>query len=198
MDKKKQDKEASKKFNINDHLPAACMDSDTMLNLYKWTFDDAAAAQTKFENENPGTVAKGPLFQWQGAQELIELYESYHAGDKGAVLKALHICFFTHLPIPRWCENAYLGAYRSVKFYNAKTWGDVFGSPHKKGAHLSTKKQETNYSFRVYDRIKQIKEEDPSIPIDGFLFESVGKEFGIGGKTLTEEYYYKWKNYFDK
>lgn len=190
MDKKNE-------LNINDHLPTECINHDTIIQLYNWTFDDAAAAQTKFEDENPGTIANGPLFQWRGAQELMELCESYHAGDKGAVLKALHVCFFKHLPIPRWCEVAYLGAYRSVKFYNAKTWGDVFGSPHPKGSHISTKKQETDYSFRVYDRIRQIKEDDPSIAIDGWLFEKVGKEFGIGGKTLTEEYYYKWKNYFE-
>ena len=188
----------NKKMIPEDFLPIEGSSQDELKQLYTWSFAEAAEAQGRYEAENPETIAKGPIFQWQGAQELMELYESYQAGDKGAILRALHICFFKRLPIPRWCETAYLSAYRSVKFYYAKTWGDVFGKPHPRGTHLGAKRQENEKSFCVYDRVMQIKKDDPSVPIDGFLFESVGREFGIGGKTLTEKYYYKWKNFFEK
>jgi len=194
MQKKQTDRKSV--IELEDHLPSESAGIDEMMQFYKWNFAEAATAQTKYEVQNPEQIAKGPIFRWQGAQELMELQKSYQSGDNGAILKALHICFSKQLPIPKWCSTAYLNKYRQVKFYQAKTWGDVFGNPHPSGTHLATKKQEIDYSFRVYDRIKQIKADDPSIPVDGWLFERVGKEFGIGGKTLTEEYYYKWKNYF--
>jgi len=86
---------------------------------------------------------------------------------------------------------AFLSSYRQVRHYRAKSWDDVFGQPHPKGIHLKTKRQEREKPHSVYRIIEQIKKEDPSTAIDGALFERVGKELGIGGKTLTENYYYK-------
>jgi hypothetical protein len=186
-------------------LPNMGNGHDELSELYKWSYADAVKAQDIYElqnpepidTNNPGIIFNEPFSRWQAAQELMELYDSHKKGDKGAILKALHVCFIHRLQIPRWCETAYVNAYRKVNFFQAKTWQDVFGNPHKKGTHIATKKQEKEMSFRVYDRIGQIKKDDPSVPIDGWLFEKVGREFAIGGKTLTEEYYYKWKNFFD-
>jgi hypothetical protein len=191
----------------DDLLPIAEQLQDELKKLYLWSFAEAAEAQDKYEAINHPTpidvnnldsLTREPFRRWVAAQELMTLYESYQEGDRGAILKTLHICFSTHLPIPRWCELAYLNAFRKVKFYNAKTWRAVFGNPHPKGTHIGAKKQEQDMGFRVYDRIKQIKEADPSVAIDGWLFERIGREFGIGGKTLTEEYYYKMKNLLEK
>jgi len=88
---------------------------------------------------------------------------------------------------------SFLKAYRKVRQYRAKSWDDVFGRPHKKGTHLDAKEQERKKSLPAYNRIKEIKRNDPSIPIDEDLFAIVGKEFGRS-KTLIAEYYYKWKN----
>lgn len=192
-------------------LPTEGAGRAEMLQLYGWSFDEAWKAQEGWETENgtpfddqiddlktgKGTskkLARGPFFRWVGAQELGELYEVYQTGKRSAITEALYVCTLNSLPIPRWCEMAFLSAYRQVRHFRAKSWDDVFGRPHKKGTHLETKRQEREKSLSVYHRIKGIKKADPSIPIDGFLFEKVGKEFGIGGKTLTEEYYYKWKN----
>ncbi|WP_408997958.1 hypothetical protein ACJ77P_08190 [Syntrophus buswellii] len=192
-------------------LPTEGAGHSEMKQLYGWTFDEAWEAHEAWEAEN-GTpfddriddlkagkitskkLVRGPFFRWQGAQELVELYEVYRAGNRSAIIDALYVCSLNSLPIPYWCEMAFLSSYRQVTQFRAKSWDDVFGRPHKKGTHLATKRQDREKSLSVYYRIKEIKRADPSIPIDGFLFEKVGKEFGIGGKTLTEEYYYKWKN----
>lgn len=46
--------------------------------------------------------------------------------------------------------------------------------------------------------ILDIKQTTPDTPIDGYLFEKVGRKLGIGGKTLTEEYYYGAKKYLEE
>ena len=102
------------------------------------------------------------------------------------------------LPVPRWCAMGYLTAFRDVIQYRAKSWDDVFGKPHNKGVHLEAKREHREKSFLVYYRIKDILGTEPETPIDGYLFERVGKNLGIGGKTKTETWYYEWKNILKK
>lgn len=183
------------KKQLKKHLPTEGQGRDEMIKFYSWSFEDAWAAQEAWQGVDTHIKGRGPFFRWIGAGELQGLYEIYRKGNKAAVIEALYVCSLNSLPIPRWCEMAYLSAYRKIKHYKAKSWDDVFGRPHPKGTHLETKKQEREFAFKVYNRIEQIKRDDPSTPIDGYLFERIGREFGIGGKTLTEGYYYKEKNF---
>ena len=173
------------------HLPNEGPGYDDLKQLYAWTFADAEKTQEEWENRNKR--GRGPLFRWIGAQELKELFEVYRTGNIKAIIEALFVCCLNSLPIPRWCENGYLSAYRKVRQYKAKSWDDVFGQPHPKGMHIAPKRQEREFGWKVYRRIQQIKKDHPSTAIDGALFERVGREFAIGGKTLVEEYYYKEK-----
>lgn len=213
--RKKQTKEKRPSaLGLHDHLPIEGPGRDDLMQLYAWSFEDAMRVQAQWEKEHGAPfdehidgllrgkilqrTGRGPLFRWLGAQELKELYDLYQAGNLQTITEALFVCSQNSLPIPYWCEIAYSAAYRKVRQYKAKSWDDVFERPHPKGTHLGTKRQEREKGISVYMRVKQIKEDDPSVAIDGWLFERVGKEFGIGGKTLTEEYYYKWKNFMEK
>jgi len=199
MPKKQKEKKVSSTLCPDDHLPTPGPGRDEMLQIYSWSFEDACSAQDEWENRyGPNVRGRGPFFRWVGAEELKGIYELYRTGNKAAILEALHICSLNSLPLPRWCEIAFLKAYRDVRFYNAKGWDDVFGRPHPKGTQLAARKQEREYDMRVYRRIRQIKADNPSIPIDGYLFERIGREFGIGSKTLTEQYYYNCKNRIEK
>lgn len=152
-------------------------------------------AQQRWESTHRGSpYLEGPLYQRIARVNLEELFHSYQTGDKQALLEAMYGCMMHAIPFPRWCKKAFLSACEDVYTYKAKTWDDVFGHPHPKGTHLAAKREEREKSLHVCKRIQQIKEDDPSIPIDGHLFETVGKEFGIGGKTKTEEWYYKHKD----
>jgi len=195
MVKKQAEKKRPSALGLRDHLPIEGPGRDDMMKVYSWSIEDAIKAQDEWEARyGPHVVGRGPLFRWVGTQELKELYDIYRAGKPHAILDALHVCSLNSLPIPRWCEMAYLAAYRKVRQYKAKSWDDVFGRPHPTGTHIKTKRQEREFSLRVYYEVERIKRKDPAVAIDGFLFESIGKKFGIGGKTLTEEYYYKEKN----
>ena len=116
-----------------------------------------------------------------------QLYEKEK--NPAFILRALFLCSFRSLPIPEWCEHAFVTSVRKVTRYKAKSWDDVFGKPHPKSTNLFAKRQRLEKAPLVYDRIRKIKRESPETPIDGFLFEKVGREFGIGGKTTTEEFY---------
>lgn len=178
-----------------DYLPIEGEGRNEMKQFYSWDFETAWNAQDKWESERtPGSYERGPFFRWAGAQELRKIFDAYKSGNKQAVIEALHICSLNSLPLPRWCEMAFLSAYRKIRQYKEKSWDNVFGRPHPKGTHLEAKKEEYEKSLRVYRRIKEIKRENPDIPIDGHLFETIGLEFGTGGKTKTEQWYYKWKN----
>ncbi len=181
---------------LAEHLPREGQGREEMKQFYSWDFDAAWAAQEEWEKlQTPG---RGPFERWTGAQELRELYDIFLKGKKGAIIEALYICSLNSLPLPYWCELAFLDAYRDVRQYRSKSWDDVFGVPHEKGTHLDTKKEQREKRFLVYKRIEEIKEQNPGIPIDGHLFETVGRELGIGSKTKIETMYYKEKKFREK
>lgn len=96
--------------------------------------------------------------------------------------------------MPRWCALAYIKAFRSVKGFRAKSWDDVFGRPHPKGTQLDAKRKQREKEFVVYN---MVLERNPGDAIDGALFEKIGRQLGIGGKTLVEEYYYNVKKFLE-
>lgn len=156
-------------------------------------------AQQRWESTHRGSrYLEGPLYQRIARINLEGLYDSYQTGDKQALLEAMYLCMMHAIPLPLWCEKAFSSACKKVCTYKAKSWDDVFGRPHPKGTHLATKREEREKCLLVCNRIRQIQKENPSIPIDGQLFETVGKEFGIGGKTKTEGWYYKHKDEIDE
>lgn len=176
------------------HLPMEGPGRDDLRQLYAWTFDDAWKAQEDWSDRyGPNVVGRGPFHRWMGAQRLRSLFDEYRSGSSAALMDALYECALNCLPLPRWCEDGFIEAYRKVRYFQAKSWDDVLGQPHPKGTHLPTKRQEWEKSFAVYMRIREIKKLEPGTAIDGALFERVGREFGIGGKTLTEKMYYREK-----
>jgi hypothetical protein len=214
-------KQSKKKIEMENHLPIEGPGRDDLMQLYEWSIDDAMQAQEEWQKK--GAVGRGPLFRWVGAQKLKELFEIYRTSKKPAlIIEALYICSINSLPMPRWCERGYLAAYREVRQFKAESWDDVFGRPHKKGIHLDRAQLEREKSLGVYLRIKHVKEGNlfgnreqemvEGIPVRYLngrikwfnpsaigekLFERIGKEFNVG-KTLAEEYYYKWKIKLEK
>ena len=163
--------------------------------LIQKIYAESWGAQQRWESTHRGSqYLEGPLYQRIARINLEGLYDSYQTGDKQALLEAMYLCMMHAIPLPLWCKEAFLSACGKVYTYKAKSWEDVFGRPHPKGTHLATKREEREMSSRVYEKIRQIKKENPSIPIDCHLFERVGRELGIGAKTKTEAWYYKQKH----
>jgi hypothetical protein len=196
MRKKRIEEKRPSALGLHDHLPIEGPGRDDMMQLYAWDFDDALRAQEEWESRN--IQGRGPLWRWTGAQELTELFAQYRIKKNAAfIIEALHVCSLNSLPIPRWCEMAFLAAYRKVRQYKAKSWDDVFGKPHPKNVKLCAKADEREKSLRVVQRVKQILTNNPARAIDRSLFGEAGKDFGIGD-SLAEKYYYKWGKRFLK
>lgn len=177
------------------HLPIGDTHGASVLKrLYAMTEDEAIKQTLSFRKKDHLPQERFPIDRWTAAQGLIKWHDQYKHGNKSAIPEALYLCALNDLPIPRWLACAYLEAFRDVVLrYRAKSWDQVFGKPHKKGTHLGAKRQFREESLAVYQRVKEILRTESDTPIDGYLFERVGKEFGVGGKTLAEGYYYHWK-----
>lgn len=127
------------------------------------------------------------------AEILEAIKKLYDAGDKKAILLCIHHCLKCDLAIPRWCKDAFIEAIDRVEDCRARHWSDVFGRAHPKGAHLKPKSDLFKEYIAVYDRVSERIANGEAV--DGYLFESVGRELGIGGKTKIEQYYYKVKKW---
>ena len=126
------------------------------------------------------------------AHELLELHQTFiETKDWRLIPRAVYLCAMGDFSMPRWLTKAYVLAYRKVNLYHdADQWDQVLGRPHPKGSQRHPRQQRWKFQAVVYNRIMEIKKTDPKAAIDGYLFEVVGRELGIGGKTLTEEYFY--------
>jgi hypothetical protein len=177
------------------------MPKHSLKEMLSWSQERAIKEQLSWSEdpENQNNNERMPIQRWQDAQALKELKIIYaDSKNPKAITEGLYYCMMNDFEVPRWLKMAYIHAFRKAKLhYEAKSWDEVFGLPHPKGTHLASKRQRREKKFAVYNEIRKIKAFNPKTPIDGYLFEKVGKKLGIGGKTLAEEYYYEVKKYKD-
>jgi hypothetical protein len=131
-----------------------------------------------------------PLLQ-DFEKHMADLKQAYENGSKAPILWGVLACVETGRPIPDWCLDAFRNAFWDVQDWKYKSWDDVFGKPHPKGMSIDATRKTLLFATKVYLRVEELREAGQAA--DGALFEQVGKEFGIGGKTLTEQYYYQQK-----
>ena len=165
----------------------------------EWTLEEAWAANQAVLEENPEKLISDPTLpfaQWAALRQLDECRKNYEE-DRYQLMTAIRICAAHHLPLPDWAADAYIKAYDSVNNARAKSWNTVFGLPYPKGTHLSAVRKRRIKKFAVWNEITQILKTQPDTPIDEYLFEMVGKKFGLG-KTLASEYYYAAKQQLER
>jgi len=155
-------------------------------DLLKMTFDEAMEASEKTGR---------PLYQkWVDAHYFKDLEKGYKKSkNKSIILEAVFVCTLNDFDLPEWLKAAYRTAYRNVRHYRAGSWSEAFGPAHPKGAHIPAKRELRENEYLIYNRIREIIALEPETPIDGHLFERVGRELGIGGKTKISKIYYKIK-----
>jgi len=93
--------------------------------------------------------------------------------------------------MPEWVSKAFIRGYDQVLTCSSGSWDDVFGRPYKKGAHLSRMRQARAKRLAVWSRVNAAVHRNE--PINRELFESIGRDLGIG-KTRAEELYAEAKN----
>jgi len=116
------------------------------------------------------------------AEDLRTLYE---AGRKEALWRAILFAAMFRHPIPDWAADALKTASERVE--QGGSWDEELGRP--KGVHKPTTEREDR-RYEVHQRVRELHKKD-GLPIDSALFERVGKEMGIGGKTVVAELYYR-------
>lgn len=151
------------------------------------------------------TAAKRKVvFRRLAAQQLLGIGREYlKKPDERLILMALAHCCNRSLPIPKWCEKAFLSAYTSIIWeYKADSWDAAFGKPFRKGLKLGAKQTEKEKSHAVWAYIQRRQKEDPSLSLKGNreregLFEEAGKRFAIS-PAKASDYFYLWKNHHEK
>ena len=92
-----------------------------------------------------------------------------------------------------WCKFAFLERfYRGARQHEFTSWDEAFGRPIPKGGQLAPRREKYLMGPRVYSRVRELHNQ--GMALDGYLFEKVGREFGFGSKTKTEETYYKMRD----
>ncbi len=164
---------------------------DTLEELLAMSFDEAVDATRADGFKGERTI----IDRWIAAKELEEVEKYYsETKDSTAIPEGVFLCAHNGFVMPKWLSVAYIKAFRTTKvFYQAKSWDDVFGKPHPKNTQIGTKREFKEKSLDVYFRIIEIKEQNPDIPIDVHLYETVGRELGVGGHTKVGEWYSYWK-----
>jgi hypothetical protein len=119
-------------------------------------------------------------------EECSEYCESaYRAGDKHALIMMIGACAISGWLIPKWVGSIIEGADGYAVHGMLKSWDDVFGKPPtpKKGALLR------NWQLRWHVLAEVVGAHAKGCPIDDLLFERIGREMKIGGKTKVKELY---------
>ena len=111
----------------------------------------------------------------------------YLGGDKQALMRCLNICLKWNFEVPEWCRKDIMDGIEGVLDYRFKDWNEAFGPAHPKGTHIEKEKEWCEKSGSVYDEVEARRRNGD--PVDGNLFESIGKSLGVGGKTKTEQMY---------
>jgi hypothetical protein len=118
--------------------------------------------------------------------ELDELGRSYATGkDPGAVLDAIRFCFVCRIDVPEWARRAFLDIHARGKTGEFKSWDEGWGRPLTKGQF-----ERFNRDLVAWFQVREKIEARPAgEPIDDELFEKIGRDLGIGGKSTVKRIY---------
>lgn len=115
------------------------------------------------------------------APELVKLENSFATGkDPGAALHAVFLCFWADLEVPDWAQREFRRIY-AAGLHGRLGPKDWF-KPARTKAQAERYFRSLDAAPKVWRMVREAKE-----PIGNELFEKVGKELGIGGRTLVQE-----------
>ena len=79
--------------------------------------------------------------------------QKIEGGNKAVLLKAMHECLIMRKPLPEWLRLAFLQAYQSAYPFEIKSWDEIFGKPHRKGANLKARKRHWELEWPICSRV---------------------------------------------
>jgi hypothetical protein len=114
--------------------------------------------------------------------------ERFWRGDKFALAYALYACALHHpdRPLPEWVSHAFVDAfYKLIISFKYSSWDQVFGPPHRKGAHVGQKQVEFEKRFGVWVMVTKLREEMSRDE----AFHIAAKEFHLDEATVSKYFY---------
>ena len=155
-----------------------------------WSVDQAMAAQKAYEaSGGQSSDHNGPLSQWAALLRIEELRQQYEGGDSLAVLEAVFECAMRELVMPEWVAIGFIERMRRIKHFKTKSLDETFGSYLPKGAKLVAYRQAREKGILAYHEVRKRHAAGASIGEE--LFETIGKDLGIGSSKVRD-YYYEW------
>jgi hypothetical protein len=103
-----------------------------------------------------------------------QFFQEVNAGNKGAIIGAVVYCLMDNRPVPSWVTSDLFNAYSAVTSGRHKSWDDVFGRPHEKGAQLAAMRRRGRLAIPIMNGVR--KRQAAGEPISKNLFEAVGEE----------------------
>jgi hypothetical protein len=99
-------------------------------------------------------------------------------------------CTFYRRTMPEWAANALVSNYRAALAGQTRSWDDVFGRPwqqERPRAQLRSIRTRT-WKWEVWKLVHELHKGKGKPPIDNKLFEEVGKQLAIGGKSTVRRF----------
>src|SRR5262249_12243065 len=104
-------------------------------------------------------------------------------------------CGFFELLIPKWAAKELTNAYRFARSDQMGSWDELFGKPNGKShpfkpgrrTPLSEKLRRERIASYVGDEVLKARHQGRAI--DNELFDEIGRELGVGGRTEVKRLY---------
>ena len=125
-----------------------------------------------------------PAYKLEGSFE-----DRFRAGDKQILLWAIDEYAQKGEPVPEWAAAALNDILYRMAIGEFDTWDDAFGKIFADG-HRRVGIRTLARMFEVWTRVKEINAAEGSAIGDG-LFERVGRDLAVGGKTTVGKLYGK-------
>lgn len=123
----------------------------TGFNPWTATLDEARALHLTRQQWPKRPAA--PLYQWNGAQQVLGLRDAVEGGDGFAVLAAVAFCAHHELVMPEWLARAYIGRYQLVQQLGAASWDRAFGRPYPKKFPLAHRRRQRWQRIAVHGAV---------------------------------------------
>lgn len=120
-----------------------------------------------------------PLYQFY----YDECERRYLSGDSMALMECIDFCAEKKVALPEWAAEAFRSNLLKIKNYEARSWDDVFGKPHK-GVHIKEKRLNQD-RLMIYDSVKKLVDQGCKAEV---AFSEVGKRFGSKGREISGIY----------
>jgi hypothetical protein len=117
--------------------------------------------------------------------------KSYEDGDKAALLRVLMQCALFRRAMPEWAALAFDFIYRAALVGEIRSWDEAFGRPFQQERAVAQQRgtQTQSRKWQVWKLVRELHEGEGKPPIDNELFERVGRELRIGGKSTVADLY---------